>query len=218
MRRSFLLAVVAVATAARMSAAQDTTSLVGDHAANAELTKIIEATQRDGLPVEPILTKIRYAAVVRAPTPKIIAAARATAGRLAEARTALAPHPTALDIVAGADALTILSAQTLSAVRKISANRPLAVPLGVLTQLVANGVDETRAAKIVTDFLKKGATATQIAELGNAVGDVALGTKLTNALELRVNHLNAVLALPSASGDAATAAPGLMSGDPRKKP
>ena len=214
-------ALLFVVGAARAAGAQDLSALIAnDRAASAELAAIIVATQESGLPVEPIIAKIRYAVLVaHAPSTKIISTARAMAARLEEARKALAPHPTDPDIVAGEDALSSgVSPKSLQDVRKVSANRPVAVPLGVLAQLVTSRVDEKRAAKIVTDLIKRGASGEQLVALGNEVNtDVAMGTQVNSALELRMNRLNAVLGLPSANGDAATA-PTLQSGDPRKKP
>src|SRR5436309_6837320 len=149
-----------VVSAARTVAAQDTTALIAaDRAASAELSKIIETTRLSGLPVEPILAKIRYAVLVaHAPAPRIVAAAGATAARLEEARSALAPHPTDKDIAAGEDALSShVSRQSLQDIRKASANRPVAVPLGVLVQLLTNGVEHNRVAKILMDLINPGA-------------------------------------------------------------
>ena len=214
-------ALLLVVGAARAAGAQDMSALIAnDRAASAELAAIIAATQENGLPVEPIIAKIRYALLVaHAPSPKIISTARAMAARLDEARKALAPHPTDRDIAAGEDALNAgVSAQSLQNIRKVSANRPVAVPLGVLAQLVTSHVDEKRAAKIVTDLIKRGASGEQLVALGNEVNtDIAMGTQVNSALELRMNRLNAVLGLPSANGDAATST--LQFGDqPRKKP
>jgi hypothetical protein len=211
-------AVMLLACAVRVAAAQDTSALIsGDREASAELSRIVETTRQGGLPVDPILAKVRYAVLVaHAPPPKIVAAARAVAGRLEEARNALAPHPTPPDIAAGEDALSSgVSPAALQDIRKANPSRPVAVPLGVLAQLVANGVPEKRAAKIVTDLIRRGATAEQLVALGNEVNaDVALGTVAANALDLRMSRLNAVLALPSASAE--TSPTSITTGSPRK--
>jgi hypothetical protein len=194
-----------VAASASVGIAQDTTSLIaGDRAASGELSKIIDATRGNGLPVEPILAKIRYAVLVaHAPAPRIIAAARATAARLEEARAALAPNPTPLDIAAGEDALSShVSSRSLQDVRRASGNRPVAVPLGVLAQLVTNHVEEKKATKIVTDLIRNGATGEQLVALGNEVNsDVQLGAKPNNALDLRTNRLSAVLGVPGGAAN-----------------
>jgi hypothetical protein len=217
--RAALMLTLCVASGARAQDASDL--LVGDREASAELAKIVESTRIGGLPVDPILAKVRYAVLVaHAPAPRIVAAARAIAARLEDARSALAPHPTPTDIAAGEDALSSgVSRKALQDIRKVSANRPVAVPLGVLAQLVANGVPEKRASKYVTDLISRGATAEQLVALGNDVNtDIALGSRASNALELRMSRLNAVLGIPTASGDAAAAPTTLQSGDGKKKP
>ena len=205
--RSVILGSMLVTAMVGVASAQDTTALVaGDRATSAELSKIIEGARTKGLPVEPILSKVGYAVnIAHAPGPRIVAAARATAARLEEARDALAPNPTANDIDAGGKALSAnVSRKSLQDVRKASGNRPVAVPLGVLTQLVANNVDEARATKYVTDLIRRGATTEQLVALGNDVNsDVVLGTKANNSMDLRATHLTAVLGVPGGTAAAA---------------
>jgi hypothetical protein len=194
--------------------------MVADRDASAELAKIVAAAEQNGLPIDPILAKVRYAVMVaHAPAPRIVAAAHAVAARLEDARKALAPHPTPTDISAGENALgSGVSRKSLEQIRKVSANRPVAVPLGVLAQLVASNVPEERAAKYVTDLIKRGATADQLVALGNDVNaDIKLGSGAMSALELRMNRLNAVLGAPGAGADVAAPA-ALTSGDGKKKP
>jgi hypothetical protein len=200
--------------------AQDVSTLIPDREASAELAKIVAAAAQSGLPVDPILAKVRYAVMVaHAPAPRILAAAHAVAARLEDARNALAPHPTPTDISAGENALgSGVSRKSLEQIRKVSANRPVAVPLGVLAQLVASNVPEERAAKYVTDLIKRGATSDQLVALGNDVNaDIKLGSGAMSALELRMNRLNAVLGAPGASADV-TAPAAVTSGDGKKKP
>lgn len=209
-----------LASVARGAAAQAVSTLIADREAGAELEKIVAAARENGLPVNPILAKVRYAVMMRSPAPRVVAAANGVAGRLADARNALAPHPDSTDIAAGENALGAgVSAKSLQEIRKVSPNKPVAVPVGVLAQLVASNVPEKKAAKYVTDLIKHGATGDQLATLGNDVNaDVRLGDAATRALELRMNRLNAVLGVPGANGDAATAPTSLQSGDGKKKP
>lgn len=220
MKKSVFVWSFVLAAAARSATAQEIDALIpGDRAASAELAKIVESTRQSGLPVEPVLAKIQYGLrVAKAPPPMIINAARAIAARLEEARKALAPHPTENDIKAGENALmSKVSSKSLQDIRKVAPDRPVAVPLGVLAQLVTNGVEEKRAAKIVADLIRRRATADQIVALGNDVySDIRAGTAANNALDLRMNRLNAILAPPSAA--AATAAEAFTTGDGRKKP
>src|SRR4029079_11290184 len=58
-------------------------SLVADRNASAELAKIVAATEQNGLPIHPILAKVRYAVIVaHAPAMRTVAAASAVAARL----------------------------------------------------------------------------------------------------------------------------------------
>ena len=205
MRRFLLSGLLIVVSAAATGAQVDSAARnPADRAMNAELSKIMEATRANGLPVEPIVAKINYGLLMKAPPARIIAAARATADRLEEARNALAPHPSESDITEGEKALSShVSVKALKDIRKVAANRPVAVPLGVLSQLVVSGVDEPKAAKIVTDLIRKGASVQQIADLGNEVNsDVQLGAKPNNALDLRMNRLTAVLGVPTGAAAA----------------
>jgi hypothetical protein len=213
--RTLLLPVLLAATTASVAIAQETMPLIaGDKAASAELSKIIEGVRASGLPVEPIVAKINYGILMKAPALRIVAAARGTAARLEEARDALAPHPTESDIAAGENALSSnVSVKSIKEIRRVASNRPVAVPLGLLSQLVVSGVQEPKAAKMVTDLIRHGASVEQLANLGNDFNsDVQQGAKANNAFDLRLNHLNAVLGVPTittttTAGDFAASVP-----------
>lgn len=199
------------------TAQQDSLLLSADRDASAELAKIVAAARDAGLPVDAILGKVKYGAIVHAPPQRIIAAARAVATRLQVARDALAPRPTATDISNGADALEYgATKDELRAVRTASGDQPISTPLGVLAQLVASGVPPKRAATIVTDLIKRHASSAQLVALGTDVNaDVASGAQATAALDTRLRGLTAVLA---PGGAATTDAPGLSATTPKKKP
>lgn len=200
------------------NAQQDTVTLLpGDAQANAELGRIVSAARDAGLPVDPILGKVRYGVVVvHAPPQRIIAAARALAARLEVARDALAPRPTPSDIANGADALAYgATKDELRAVRSASSDQLVSTHLGVLAQLVASGVPAKRAAEIVTDLIKRHASAAQLAALGNDVNaDVVRGAQAMAALDTRLRGLTAVLA----PDGVVTTAPGISASGPKKKP
>lgn len=195
-------------------AQQSSAPLVADADANAQLTSIVTATRDAGLPIEPILSKVQYAIVVaHAPGSRIVAAARAIASRLEIAREALAPQPSAADIAAGADALTAgVGPKGLHAIRAASPKHSVAVPLGVLAQLVSSGVTESKATTSVIDLIKRGASPDQLVALGNGVNSDMLGGELAEkAFDVRLRGLNAVLAPGSAVGAPADL-PGLTNG------
>jgi hypothetical protein len=175
---------------------QDSLMLPGDHDASTELAKIVSAVQGAGLPVDPIVGKVRYGLIVHASPQQIVASARALATRLVVAREALEPGPTPDDIASGASALEFGATKDhLRAVRKASGDQPVSPPLGLLAQLLANRVDKKRAAQIVTDLIKHRVTPNQLATLGNDVNaDVAGGARAMDALDIRLRGLTAVLA------------------------
>ena len=227
MRRAIFFAGLLGTAGQRVVAQNPAPLLAGDPEASAQLAKIVSVTKQKGLPTDPILTRVSYGVMRHAEPQRIVAAARAVASRLEVARDALAPRPTDLDIAAGEGALGsgVISDEhpsvqsvvdALRAVRAASPNQPVAVPLGVLSQLLAGGVPVKRAATIVTDLIKRGATTEQLATLGNDINsDVLRGMQTTYALDLRTRGLNAVLAPPTASATAADF-PFAATGPPKK--
>jgi hypothetical protein len=194
--------------------AQDAPLIPGDRDASEQLTRIIETTRQNGLPVDPILAKVSYGVTIaHAPPSRIVAAARAIASRLPVARDALSPGATPLDIVAGEGALSNgATRESLQAIRAAGGHQPLSVTLGVLAQLVASGVPAQRASQTVVEFVRRGASVRQLASLGNDVNvDVANGSAAVTALDTRARGLNAVLAPQSV-----TSAPGIDATAPRK--
>ena len=210
-----------IASTARGAFAQRDTLLLGDREANAELAKIVSAARDAGLPVSPIYGKVHYGiSVAHAPPALILVKVRALVARLAIARDALAPDADTSDITSGADALEQNATKDqLLAVRNASGNQPVSMSLGVLTQLLASGVSPKRAAAIVTDLLKRHASARQLVALGTDVNaDVANGAQANAALDIRLRGLTDVLA-PVGAGAASEPSPAAMSPlVPKKKP
>ena len=115
---------------------------------------------------------------------------------------------------AGADALKYVSRETLRRIRQARPDRPVAVHIGLLIQLVSTKVSVERAEKTVLELIKRNAKNEILADLGNAVNqDIKRGRAPDDALS---QSLNALLG-PNAAGTAAadltnTATP------PKKKP
>lgn len=215
MSKYSLMLVAGMLFAAQAAAAQTvgrdvSPMLPGDRDATAALAKIVDATRSKGLPVDPILAKVRYALVVHAPPARIVATARDMAARLEVAREALAPHPSANDIAAGEAALNYVPRTVLTRVRTASPkDSSVAVPLGVLTQLVSNGISAKYAVEIVTSLMKRGATGQLLASLSNDVNsDVQRGIRPNDALDVRMRGLTAALA-PAGATAAVADAPGI---------
>src|SRR5207244_533012 len=128
---------------------------------------------------------------------RIVAAAEAVSRRLSAARDALAPNPTDADIAAGQDALSIngVTVDMLQTIRAARPNRPVAVPVGVMAQLVASGVKPADAAEIVRRLILGKASDRQLVAFGNDVNrDVASGDAPLKSLQVRLQPLGPVLA------------------------
>lgn len=213
--------VLACAIAVRSAGAQDSLRFVGgDATTSREVSQIIEAAAAEGLPAGLILSKARFALAVRTPGPKIVETAKAMVARLVVARQAIAPHAQEGDLAGAEAALSYnVSPEILKRISLASPKQPIAVPLGVLTQLVADKVPAERAGEMVTKLLRLGATNVQLAKLGNDVTtDVKVaGYPAVDALTMRYKGLVPLLApSPAAAAAATDAAFGSQTGP--KKP
>ncbi len=209
---------LAAALCARVARAQEPPSFTGaDSATSAELTRIVRAAGARGLPIDPIVSKVRFALVVHAPPARIVETAQAVADRLDAARAAIAPDTLSADIGAGEDALSFkVPKQILTRIRNAAPGKAIAVPIGVLTQLVANQVPPERAGQIVTELMRRGATPLQLVALGNDVNsDVARGAKGGESADIRYRGLAPLLS-PSASGSGDLTASAPTATGPRK--
>ena len=220
MRRALLsVALLGSAGAVRTAVAQDSAAIAGlDRESAAQVARVIESTRARGLPVDPILSKVRFALVVHAPAARIVATAQAVATRLEAARDVVAPHGSPGEIAAGEEALSFdVPGDVLRKIVRASAKRSVAVPIGVLTQLVVSGVPAAKAGDIVTELIKRGATAAQLVALGNDVNaDVQSGARAVESADIRMRGLTPLLA-PTGAASQSTV-DGLTASDPRRKP
>ena len=211
--------IVACCFALRVAAAQDSLRFSGpDAETSRQVSQIIEAAATAGLPASQIVAKANLAVLVRAPGPKIVETARAVAGRLEIARRSITPHELPNDIVNAEEALSYnVPTDILRQISKASPKAPIAVPLSVLTQLLATRVPAKRAGEIVLDLVRRRATPAQMQALGNDVdGDVrVLGAHALDAANLRYKNLVPTLAPMPASAAAATDV-GFTSSGPKK--
>jgi len=185
----------------------------------AVVLRTLDSARTRGLPTEPLVDKALEGATKRAAGSRIQSAVSSLLGRLEAARDALAPNPSPRDITAGADALAFgATREALKAMRAIRPNESVAVPLGVLTQLVASGVPVRRATRVVADLLRRGARDEQLIALNDDVRSyVAAGASPEVALDVRTRGLNAVLPPPGAAGVAGDASTtGLSTAGPKK--
>ena len=184
----------------------------------AVVLRTLDSARTRGLPMEPLVDKALEGATKKAAGPRIQSAVSSLLGRLEAARDALAPNPTPRDITAGADALAFgATREALKAMRAIRPNESVAVPLGVLTQLVASGVPVGRATRVVADLMRRGAKDEQLIALNDDVRSyVAAGASPEVALDVRTRGLNAVLPPPGAAGVAGDAGLTGLSTGPKK--
>ena len=164
--------------------------------------RVIEGARGRSLPTDPLVDRALEGAMKRAPGPRISAAVSALARRLEVARAMLAPAPTDADIAAGAGALAVgVPQDVLRTIRSIQPDQSVAVPLGVLTELVARSVPVDRAASLVVQLIRRGATPTQLVALsGDVQRDIAAGIEPGAAFDLRTRGVASTL--PGGGGSA----------------
>lgn len=221
--RAHCAALIASVFVAHAGLAQDSLNFSGpDPETSRQVSQIIESAAKAGLPATQIVAKAQLALLVRTPGPKIVEAAKAVAARLELARMSIAPHQLANDIMNAEEALSYnVPSEMLRQISKASPKAPIAVPLSVLTQLVATRVPVKRAGEIVLDLIRHGATPAQLQALGNDVDDDVrlLGARALAAANLRYENLRPTLAPMSAAGAATDQAfAGSSTGPPPRKP
>jgi hypothetical protein len=162
-----------------------------DSATQAAVLRELGRARSRGLPVPPLVAKVREGQVKRAAPERIRRAVSALATRLDSARAALGPASSAAEIVAGADAIAAgVSMPTLRSVRAASGARDLAAPLGALAQLVASGVPARRATEMVLELLKRDAGPRELLAFGIAVEtDVGAGVPAEESALFRLRAI-----------------------------
>lgn len=202
---------VVLALSARGAPAQDSLGFKGaDRETRAALATIVAEAGARGLPTAPIISKAQFALVVHAPSARIVATAKAVADRLEAARDAIAADTLSADIASGEDALSFkIPKEFLTRIHLAGPNRSIAVPLAVLTQLVANNVPAEQASGIVVRLMRQGATSGQLLALGNNVSsDVQRGARGAESADIRLRGLTPLLAPGAAStGDLTASSP-----------
>lgn len=201
--RRALVAVSAVTMGASFAVAQQ--GRIVDPRSVPELKAEFDRAEKLGLPIEPLDTKAREGFMKVASAKSVRDAVRDYADRMVRARDALKPTRGPAEIAAGADALQFdIPERVLRNLRQAQKNRSLEVPLGLLTELVVQGVPLQKATAQVESMVKAGvAESRMIALVTDVQKDVAQGVAPTTALDLRSKG---VLSLPQAPA-AGVAAP-----------
>ena len=201
---------VSVCIAARAASGQVPQGL--DSATAAAIAQIVEQARNEKLPIAPLYAKAREGEVQHVPVSKIAAVVRTLADRMRTANEALAPGASEQELHAAADAIKSgVGPETLRAMREAGGDGSLAVPIGVLTQLIARGVPVERASMEVVTLLRKGAVAKNFIALEETVRqDVLAGRRPDESLDLRLKGI--IPNLPQSATDAA----GLNASSPRR--
>ena len=111
-----------------------------------QVQRLVDSAAQSGLPTEPLIQKALEGQSKGAEGTRIVAAVRALSGRLGESKTALGPSAPEADIVAGAACLKAgATPAMITELRRLRPEQSVAVPLGVLSDLVALGVDVPKA-------------------------------------------------------------------------
>ncbi len=206
MHRVFRPLLVAAALLATASAApvfaQGTTVLpIADVKARQAVEREIALAEEKGLPVQPLIAKAMEGVTKQATGERIRVAVASQAKRLEQARSLLAPSPSEAEMISGADALAVGVPPAMLKQIRAAWPRPqsVAMPLDVLTELVARNIDAKQALKKLTTLMAAGATPGQIAGLGASVqSDVASGLAPDAALEVRTRGVMSLLPSPAA--------------------
>jgi len=177
-----------------------------DSATQAVLGREIALARARGLPVDPLIAKVREGRLKRAPSARIRAAVERLSERLSTALDALGAASTPEEVTAGADAIAAgAQASSLRAVRAATTQRVTA-PVGALAQLLASGVAEPKAVEMVLSLLRRNAAPAMLIALGNQVeADVATGLSASASAAFRLraieNQLNGNVAAATTAGN-----------------
>jgi hypothetical protein len=199
MRRSTIgIAVLALSLAPATIAAQQVAYAASavaelDSTTRAVVMREVARAQTRGLPVQPLVAKVREGQIKRAAPDRIRNAVVALAARLDSARAALGANANAAELVAGADAIAAgVGVPYLRAVRSAAGARDAAAPLGALAQLVASGIAPKRATEMIVELLKRDAGERAMLAFGLSVeADVGAGVPAEESALFRLRAIEA---------------------------
>ena len=128
-----------------------------DTATAASVQQVVDSARSAGLPTEPLVQKALEGGTLGASGDRIVVAVAALHGQLGRARDALGGRATEAELTAAAGALRAgLPPTALRRLQSLRSGRPLAVPIAVLTDLVAEGVPAEQATRSVLDLARDG--------------------------------------------------------------
>src|SRR2546427_714615 len=169
-----------------------------DTAARSLVAVAIDSARAAGLPTEPLVQRALEGATKGAPGPLIVSAVQRLAADLGRAREALGPGTTPPELEAGAAALRAGAGPAVLAQLRRARRQTIAVPLAVLTDLVAGGVPVDSAAAAVLALAARARDADLVEFRRSVERDIALGAPPTAATaaaaaaaDARISQVNA---------------------------
>ena len=183
-----LTAALALALSGVAAAAQDPRLERLEPGARPLVAAVIDSARALGLPTEALVQRALEGATKRAPGALIVVAVRSLAADLSRARDPLGLGSSPAELEAGAAALRAGAGPALlGELRRARGGRSLAVPLAVLTDLVASGVPADSAGAAVLALASRSRDA-DLVEFRRAVErDIALGAPPAAAASVRLN-------------------------------
>ncbi|MGE5230924.1 MAG: hypothetical protein ACM3NS_04235 [Deltaproteobacteria bacterium] len=148
-----------------------------DPATRAAVGALVDSARAAGLPTEPLVDKALEGATKHASGDRILAVLRTLSIDLRTARGALGPDASDADVAAGATAIRAgAQADLLGHLEKARGKSGLAMPLAVLSDLVARGVPVDTAASVVLSLAQRGASDADFTGLERGVAqDIGAG-------------------------------------------
>lgn len=127
-----------------------------DQETAAAVQLVVDSAERAGLPTEPLVQKALEGSTLGASGNRIQTAVSSLARQLGRARQALGGGVDEAELTAAAGALRAgLPPSALRRLQALRSDRPLVVPIAVLTDLVAEGVPPEQATSSVLDLARE---------------------------------------------------------------
>jgi hypothetical protein len=194
--RLFTLAIALVASAGTTGAQEVDRTLPSQLSAptRATLQRLIDSARVEGLPVDPLYSKVREGVFRSAEEPRVVAAVQRLTRDLGDARSALGDSVGAEEIAAGANALRAgLQPADLSRLRESRGHRadhPLTVALVVLADLATRGVPPAMAAASVNELVARNVSDVSLLSFRqNVERDLVGGRSPASALDARTKAM-----------------------------
>ncbi len=136
-----------------------------------QVQALVDSARQERLPGEPLVQKALEGDAKGADGPRIVAAVRSLYGNLRTARGALGDRATEPELVAGVATLRAGGTpEMLATLRRLRPSQSVAIPLGVLTDLVARGAPLTSAWRSVEGLARSGGSDAQFLAIRDPAG------------------------------------------------